>query len=110
MLIPGKLKRKRHGDLMRLRGQFLLWVIFLALPVFSSAQNVDWLPITPQDLKINRVPGVPGAAGIQLYYADYIDDEVHTEFFYRRIKVLNDKGNRYADVEIVIQPEGSISG
>jgi len=98
------------GDLMRLRGQFLLWVIFLALPVFCSAQNVDWLPITPQDLKINQVPGVPGAAAIQLYYADYIDDEAQTEFFYRRIKVLNDKGSSYADVEIVIQPEGSISG
>jgi hypothetical protein len=95
---------------MRLRGQPLLWVIFLALPVCSSAQNVDWLPITRQDLKISQVPGVPGASAIQLYYADYIDDEAQTEFFYRRIKILNDKGNSYANVEIVIPPEGSISG
>src|SRR5260221_275137 len=33
-----------------------------------------------------------------------------TEFFYRRIKVLNDKGNRFADVEVLVPPEGSISG
>src|SRR5260221_173684 len=61
---------KRHGDLMRLRGRIFVWVLFLALSVFSSAQNVDWLPITPQDLNIRQVPGAPGAAAIQLYYAD----------------------------------------
>src|SRR5690242_3291746 len=98
------------GDLMRRRGQLLVWFLFLVVPVFSSAQNLDWLPITPQDLKISQVPGAPGASAIQLYYADYIDDEAQTEFFYRRIKVLNDKGNSYADVEIVVPSEGSISG
>jgi hypothetical protein len=59
---------------------------------------------------MKQVPGSPGADAIQLFYADYINDQEQTEFFYHRIKVLNEKGNRHADVEIVIPPDGSISG
>src|SRR5580765_6037651 len=92
------------------RGWFLTLSGLLLLPLLSSGQVEDWLPIKPQDLRIREVPGSPGAAAIQLYYADYIDDQEQTEFFYRRIKVLNDKGSRYADVEIIVPPEGSISG
>jgi hypothetical protein len=89
--------------------RLLLPIIFLcALPAF--AQKEDWLPITPQDLRINAAPGLAGASAIQLYYADYIDDQEQTEFFYRRIKVLNEKGTSYADVEIPVPPECSVSG
>ena len=76
----------------------------------SFAQKEDWQPITPQDLQIKEVPGNPGAPAIQLYYADYIDDSSHSEFYYERIKILNDKGTKYADVEIQIPPLGSITG
>src|SRR5262249_47922123 len=86
---------------------FLLGVLAAGLPSF--AQNADWLPITEKDLSIKEVPGNPGAAAIQLYYADYINDQEQTEFFYHRIKVLSDKGNSYADVEIVVPPDGSVS-
>jgi hypothetical protein len=89
--------------------RLLLSIIFLfALPSF--AQKEDWLPITQQDLRINAAPGIAGALAIQLYYADYIDDQEQTEFFYRRIKVLNDKGMSYADVEIPVPPDCSVSG
>jgi hypothetical protein len=77
---------------------------------FSYAQSEGWQPVTPQDLQIKEVPGDPGAPAIQLYYADYIDDNLHSEFFYSRIKILNDKGRQYADVEIpVFIPGSSIS-
>ena len=76
----------------------------------SFAQKEDWQPITPQDLQIKEVPGNPGAPAIQLYYADYIDDSSHSEFYYERIKILNDKGTKYADVQIQIPPLGSITG
>ena len=59
---------------------------------------------------MKQVPGNPGADAIQLYYADFINDEEQTEFFYARIKVLNEKGKSHADVELVIPQEGSISG
>lgn len=88
--------------------------LFLSLALFAAfvpamAQKEDWLPITQQDLG-KQVPGNPGADAVQLYYADYINDQEQTEFFYRRIKILNEKGNRHADVEIVIPPECSLSG
>src|SRR5205823_1959137 len=76
---------------------------------FSFAQKEDWLPVTPQDLQIKEVPGAPGAPAIQLYYADFIDDVHHSEYFQSRIKILNEKGIKYADVEIPLFPGGSLS-
>ena len=60
-------------------------------------------------MDIKQVPGSAGADAIQLYYANYINDEADNEFFYYRIKVLSEKGNSHADVEIVIPPDGSLS-
>jgi Domain of Unknown Function with PDB structure (DUF3857)/Transglutaminase-like superfamily len=62
----------------------------------------DWLPVSPHDLEVKEVPGSPGASAIQLYYADLIDDNDHSEFFYRRIKVLSDDGKKYGNVELVV--------
>ncbi len=72
--------------------------LLLSLPCF--AQKEDWLPITQEDLQLKQVPGDPGAPAIQLYYANYIDDSADYEFVYHRIKVLNESGKQYADVEI----------
>jgi len=92
--------------LARLVMSFILIAFFA---VSARAQKEDWLPITQQDLEIKQVPGSPGADAIQLYFANYINDVDHYEFYYHRIKVLNEKGNRHADVEIVIPPDGSVS-
>jgi hypothetical protein len=73
------------------------------VPLALVGQRDTWLPITAQDLAIREVPGNPVACAIQLYYSQYIDDnDVNNEgeYFYRRIKVLNEKGNKYANVEI----------
>src|SRR5437016_3355738 len=64
----------------------------LAVASLSFAQKEDWLPVTPQDLQAKEVPHNPGAAAIQLYYANFIDDNQNSEFFYHRIKILTDKG------------------
>jgi len=60
----------------------LRYPVFVICLIFSSLafaqQKEDWLPITAKDQQINEVPGNPGAAAIQLYYADYIDDSAHT--------------------------------
>ena len=89
---------------------FLSMAFFAFFVVPALAQKEDWLPITQQDLEIKQVPGNPGADAVQLYFADYINDQDQNEFFYYRIKILNEKGNRHADVEIAIPPNGSISG
>jgi hypothetical protein len=76
------------------------------LPLLSFAQKEDWLPVAPQDLQYKDVPGNKGASAVRLYYAQYINDNTASCFFYERIKILNDKalagGSSYADVEIPI--------
>ena len=89
---------------------FLSIALLIGFAAPASAQKEDWLPITQHDLEMKQVPGSPGAEAVQLYYADFINDEEQTEFFHVCIKVLNEKGKSYADVEIVIPPDGSISG
>ena len=100
----------------------LLLALVISSAIPAMAQKEDWLPITPEDLQINQVPGDPGAPAIQLYYANYIDDSSGYEFIYKRVKVLNESGKKYADVEILgavdagignlkartIHPDGSI--
>ena len=93
---------------MRLLARFIVLCTLLLSAVSLFGQKEDWLPITPNDLAIKQVPGNPGADAVQLYYADFINDQEQTEFFYTRIKVLNEKGNRFADVEIVLPPDGSL--
>ena len=52
---------------------------------------------------------MPGAEAVQLYYANEIDDVGRTNFFYSRIKILNDGGKRFANVEIPMAEKTSIS-
>ena len=80
-----------------------LWLI--SLPAWGQKQA--WLPVTPEDWSINAVPGDPGASAILLYYAQHIDDDQENnegEYIYQRIKVLNEKGKKYGDVEIRLPP------
>ncbi|MGZ7072251.1 MAG: DUF3857 domain-containing protein [Candidatus Angelobacter sp.] len=91
---------------IRLYLSFALLLVFIAP---ASAQKEDWLPITQHDLEMKQVPGSPGADAVQLYYADFINDQEQTEFFYHRIKILNEKGKNHADVELIVPPDGSIS-
>jgi hypothetical protein len=83
---------------------YLLLSWLLLLPWTCFGQNQDWLEVTAQDREIKEVPGDPGASAIQLYYADYHDGNKGTQFFYHRIKILNDAGKQYANVEIPVEP------
>jgi hypothetical protein len=89
--------------------RYVALCFFLLIPVFAPGQSEDWLPVTPQDLQLKDVPGNPGAAAVRLYYAHYIDHDNFSEFYYERIKILNEKavnpnsdGKTYADVEIPV--------
>lgn len=88
-----------------LTGCFCLLMILPA----CGQRSEDWLPVTAQDLNFREVPGDPGAPAVQLYYADFRDDLRQSEFIYRRIKVLNAQGKRYANVEIEIPSHYSIT-
>jgi hypothetical protein len=89
--------------------RYCLLVLIFFVSLSSFAQKEDWLPVTPQDLQYKEVPGNKGASAVRLYYAQYINDNTASCFFYQRIKILNEKalnpderGKTYADVEIPI--------
>ncbi len=68
----------------------------------------DWLPVTQQDLQIKNVPGNSNTSALQLYLSYFQNDNEEFIAVYKRIKVLNDAGKKYADVEIEIGPERSL--
>jgi hypothetical protein len=81
---------------------FLSWLLLLPWACFGQSQ--DWLELTAREREIKEVPGDPGAAAIQLYFADYRDDDTKYQFIYKRIKILTEEGKDYANVEIPIFP------
>lgn len=92
-----------------LRTWCLAFIVCLSVKVCAHGQqSEEWLPVTPQDLQMKDVPGDPGAEAVQLYYADFRDDVRESEFIYKRIKVLKEKGKEYANVEIEIPQHESI--
>ena len=86
----------------------------------------EWLPITPEELKMTSEPSAPGAPAVILYrQVDRNDsNRAATEYNYERIKILTEEGRNRANVEIpftkrlenisgirarTIRPDGSIA-
>ena len=108
-----------------LRALFLPIGSFLALIALSAPAHAgeDWLPITPEELRMTSEPKAPGAPAIYLYRQVDRDDVKYREYHYARIKIFTEEGRKYADVEIpfwkgheeikdiqarTVQPDGSI--
>jgi hypothetical protein len=107
----------------------LLAVIFLALAMLFCArisEGDEWLPVTPEELKMTSEPKAPGAPAVILYrQVDRNDsDRAATEYNYVRIKILTEEGRNHANVDIpfkkglenvsgirarTIRPDGSIA-
>jgi hypothetical protein len=70
--------------------------------VTSRLQAIDFQPPSPEELKMTSEPKAPGAPAIILFReVDRDDNESSThEDEYVRIKILNEEGRKYADVEI----------
>ena len=74
-------------------------VLFLAAvsPAILCAQ---FQPPNPDELKMISDPEAPGAAGVYLQVREIENDPLHYESFYKRIKVLTEKGKELATVEL----------
>ena len=100
---------------MSLRRLSLITAVILlgatAYRVSSSSAADEWLPISPEELKMTSLPEAPGAQAIYLYrQVDRNDQESH-EYNYVRIKILTEEGRKNADVEIPFFKEsGDIRG
>lgn len=80
--------------------QFYCLAFFLLLGIPNFSHAADWAPINPADLQIKDLPEQPGAAAFVIFHEETDDDLRHSRWVYRRIKVLNEAGRKYADVQI----------
>jgi hypothetical protein len=73
----------------------------LAAAPLACAQELPNLPaVTPEDLALKDNPAAKGSAAMILYYAVDTDNRNGTETESFRIKVFQDEGRKYANVEI----------
>ncbi len=66
----------------------------------------QWISPTPDELKMTSFAKAPGAAAVILNYDELTEDSLHMESHYVRIKILNEEGRKYADMEL-FQNKGS---
>jgi hypothetical protein len=97
------------------RRVFLMVVVLMAGAAAQRTPPVsgeDWLPISPEELKMNSVPEAPGAPAVYLYrQVDRDDSRNGHEYNYVRIKILTEEGRKYGDVEIpFFKGEGNVFG
>jgi hypothetical protein len=90
-----------------LRRLILITAVILAVAAAYRAVSIDaadeWLPISPEELKMTSLPEAPGAPAVILYrQVDRDDSNIHTphEYNYVREKILTEEGRKYADAEI----------
>jgi len=89
----------------------ILLFTFTAMWEARAASGEDWQPISQEELKMTSVPEAPGAPAVILYRQVDRDDDTSREFIYERIKILNEEGRRYADIEIpFVKGSESIQG
>ncbi len=102
---------------------FLAAVTALTAFSVSAYAAEDWLPISQDELRMTSEPKAPGAPAIYLYRQVDRDDVNSRQTTYERIKILNEEGRKYANIEIpflknrdnikdikarTIQPDGSV--
>jgi Domain of Unknown Function with PDB structure (DUF3857)/Transglutaminase-like superfamily len=93
------------------------WVVVLAMAVAFAAAGMwrtrsvsgdEWLPISPEELKMTSLPEAPGAPAVILYrQVDRDDGRTPHENNYVRIKIFTEEGRKYANVEIPFLKESS---
>src|SRR5579864_482250 len=105
-----------------MRWRRVVWPALVLASGMAWSQDQSWLPVTDQELKFSAPAGDAGTIAVQLYFANYIDVNDHSEFYYRRVKILSEAGREYGDVTIplpgklkvqdlqarTIHPDGSI--
>ncbi len=107
------------------------WIALFCILTFAhgarEAKATDWLAVTPQELRLEAADiGDPGADAVILFREGELNDndpEGTNLKVYIRIKIFNDRGRRFADVQLpyvtglgritdvqarTIRPDGSV--
>ncbi|HKG22413.1 MAG TPA: DUF3857 domain-containing protein, partial [Blastocatellia bacterium] len=87
-----------------------LAIVLTSMALAEQARaSTNWRPVTPQDLKITAADiGDPEAEAVMLFREGELDDsspEGTSLRVYIRIKVFNERGRRYADVQLPYRAE-----
>jgi hypothetical protein len=81
-------------------------IIFLLTGIVSISAAADWPPITPEEQEFKDIAGQPGESAAILERQEVADDLNNFHSTYKRIKVLNEAGRKYADVELPYDRQG----
>src|SRR5262249_13380500 len=76
----------------------------VATPVFAQAGQ-DWPAVSLEELALKSVDGRPGAPAVMLEYREVTDFQKGTSTHYSRIKILNESGLKYANIELTYTPK-----
>ena len=82
---------------------FAIVALAAGYTAIRTALADEWLPLSPEELKMTGLPEAPGAPAVILYrQVDRDDSNFHTphEYNYIRAKIFNEEGRKYADAEI----------
>jgi hypothetical protein len=92
-----------HSSASRSNPSRLILAAFVALLGVAAPARAQqqWTPPTPEELSMTSQPQVPGAAAVYLDYEETTDDDLHSQTYYVRLKVLTDAGKDFANVKLV---------
>ena len=95
------------GPLQKHSTTLLSLVLLSAPPALAHADQ--WTTPTPDELSMTSQSQVPGASAVYLLQEQLTDDRLHMFSTYERIKVLNEGGKRYGNIELTY-PSGGPAG
>jgi transglutaminase-like putative cysteine protease len=100
----------RRWTLSLRRLSLIAGLILLGATVYrvGSINADEWLPISPEELKMTGLKEAPGAPAVILYrQVDRDDSNIHTphEYNYVREKIFTEEGRKYADAEIPFEKD-----
>ena len=78
----------------------VLAVLFVTGLAVAAQAKDDWAPIPPDELALKDDPLNPGAPAIILYRETFSDHKDSFETHHYRIKILNERGAEYGNVEV----------
>ena len=75
------------------RCSYVVFCTLLTIPAFAATKGTPtWIEPTQAELQMTSQPEVPGAASVVLYHEEIVNDPENSWSFYKRIKILNEKG------------------
>jgi hypothetical protein len=66
----------------------------------APCARAQWTVPTAEELSMTSQPEVPGAAAVYLFREETTEDKLRVFTIYERIKVLNNRGKEFANVEL----------